>query len=968
MTSVRINNVDYPVSLPFSVCQTHEGGLDQAAISLRHTDVSEPFAPYTRAYFEGEWWVIANDHCVHEKYINKYTHDIQLVELAKELEGVVCGAKTFTDPLCDKPIFVQIDSTPRYTIDWHDGTTNSGGALVFDDENWELDYETEAGVENSVKNPGYKTPVMPSTIVLLPALECEWADKWWEEFRSFYSLDDGPLIEFKEKTSISLFADQSLRVKYTARYLAASSTSRECTSFEIDCISFFPDVIKRSPLTVYEVTERLLIAAETTSDADERRYVHAIAEQINVATAIDTRKIDAPELSFPNSATLKENLDQIAKTLHAKTKLVIRDNDQKAYVFFVPLTIPEMANIGGVEISGETTFDISKYAGRVETNASNMTFKRGVHAIDPVGIATPGKDTYQLGKGLRAKDTEARIDEKTGEIETSFPIKRIVKLLARHPFSPTLIDITDFVCEESAYVALSSYAGGRCYSLYFTRGSKNVKGLFFEQENAISQKLEKYSIQNILEEKGVKIGLEGNVSTKLDRYADLSFVVEYEPYIDLRLINSHTDGHVASSVTLVANQVAQEMDKDALGDFVYGTIHAMGAAARKKTFLFGQSEHLPKVGTLYSDDVYITEITYERNPYYTKATLTLSEKFNQLGQHVEVSNAVREYEISTKNIFNRNIVYADFCTISRSAFNGKPSILTEDAKKAIIRPLGSLPITIFPDERLSFAALTTYIAENSAGPFEEFPGLGLPDPKKAVRIRSVLLPVLGFGFGNSLSFSAFFEDNYSAGRIARTAQNYSTQEYVSYCDAYGCADFLDISFGSGVNAYKETDLIFFARQLPIYPEKHFKKGSIDFGKEYAHASKLYLCKDSRERIVFTYQLLFESNCELIIGRDFCNASPLVCDYHEDTESESRLELYSHKIDPISGSNKKGDVLSKEGLFHTLVDTENGTPKLFTYLSPPEHKAWAITWKGMFLLGSNKPLEGKDTFYFNFHHK
>lgn len=967
---VYFENESYTVAMPIAITETHEGGLDQAAVTLPWTKRKEPFEPFTRARFDGKWWVVTHDHAVYNNYNGLTSHSLQLVELAKELEGVSCGAKTFTDPLSSDPIVPQAPATPIFLQE------------VLDNGVWRTDFECEddpSGLHTYVTNRGeYITPQTTQNIILPSPESRAWHDGYSAaglklvRTRGFYSVDYGDWVEFTGNSSILVDPGQSIRVKYTGETIE-NATFRYATIFEMMRADFVLYSFARNPLTIFEEVERLLITATPTLDASKRAYFHTT----DIEGAINTKEIDAPEFSFANSALLKENLDQIAKYLHAKTKLTIGE-DGRAMVYFIPLTVPEREKIRGDKVGDESTSDALKHAGRVETNATNLTIKNAAEGAmtEPFG-GSELKNRVRASKTLRARDNEARIDESTGEIETSLPIKSIRRLLVRTPNAPHAanpFDITKYVYEETRYLSLSSYAGeaGRSYALFFTRGQKNIKGLFEKEDDALSSVFKNYSILNVINHAW------GTSFDKGDsfRYSDLSFIVEYEPYIDIRLVNSRTDGK-GGNITYIVNQNANETDKDALAAFVHGNAQQMASASRKVTYLMNIKRPLPRVGYLFDDTHYISAISYLKYPYYHKVTISISENYNRLGEYTEVSNAIRDYEISTKNIRDRSVLYTDVCTISTEKKGADDASLNDMGIGGIINFFGAgNGSCLGHDNRLSLSYVTTHYAKHERNV--------LPSVADAVPIKTVVLPVATFGFGNSLVFSAAFEDAFSAGKVAKlTSGKHNRTEYVAYGDAWGCAEFCDFSLAKGLlmkavydqsiaNSLTTASIPALGRQFPNVPAE-FAEGTALTGNICMQAGKLHLFKDSRERIILTYQLLFESDCGLIIGNELANTCPLVRDYSKVDANNTegvRLNLYSRKIDPINGSTKEGDLGSYVNPFYTnnserslRFDTSNISASDLI-----DHKAWSITWNGKFLFGANTQLPRGEKLYFNFHHK
>jgi len=634
-------------------------------------------------------------------------------------------------------------------------------------------------------------------------------------------------------------------------------------------------------------------------------------------------------------------------------------------VYFIPLTSARRTRIKGCLIGDQSTFECTKYGGRVETNAANLVIGDSSEAVvsDPSGPFRSMTSIEHVGmRTLRASDMEARISDTTGEIETTLPIRRITRLLMKCKGDNRVLDLTKWVNEESRYRGLSNYMGdySKSYSLYYTQGSRGIKGLFFKDENAKPSALTRYSITNIYNE------ATGESVDSLSNYCDLLFSVEYEPYLNVRLVNSRTDKR-GKGIGTIVNQSANELDKEALGAFLHGTAEQMTSDAPKLTYLLRDVSDLPDIGTMPDEKNYITAISFEIYASFVKAMLSVSEHYNRLGEHVSVPNAVRQYEIDTKNVTDRSVLYTDVCTISLHAPTAEDdSLLTPWAKRLLCQWLCNHN-EVSGDHRMSLMRVKTYAAEHGRNL--------LPREADARRITEALLPVASFGFGNSVAFVASMADNFSVGKQARqcSGKQYHLQSYMEYGDCYGDAEFLSFELLNGMGAFKEGDAgVELGRSLPapLYTSR-ITYGEVGISTVQGEHPLLYLFKDSRERIMLTYQLLFESDSGLIIGNDLSSLCPFVRTIGVDEDGHvehPQIYLYGNGtdgpyLDPIGGTTKRTDnPLSVQFLEH-----EGYCLRVPPFNERP-HSAWAMIYRGKFLLGANKRLEPDCRIYFNFSHK
>ncbi len=969
---IVIDGISYNVTYPIGATLTNEGGLNQASVQIRHIGKLDPFTPFTDVEFLGEWWCIAHDNVVRERYIGRATHNITLVEITKRLERVICGAKTFTRPLytsytpvpitptCTRETWMEVDGNlvgdkSKTSVSFEDlyYLPAASGSTV-DSEEFEklclLSYYTQ-----SFTMPSYSFAEKQGTYGLIST-------------KVYYKTEDGTQTQIAATQKINTLGRVYLSFEYTTRF--KFPLSEEQYSYTTDTVTYTIEItekpVEKAPLSIWEVTERLLLTATPLRDPSDREFYHSVTP----IGCINTKSIESPEFSFSNGATLKENLDQIAKHLHAKVKL--SKNGGKKEVWFAPLTTNTRAQIKGTLIGEQTSFGGDKYAGRLHINAANLTISNASEGAvaEPSGTSEYARTSsdYPM-RTLRCSDSEVRINDTTGEIESVLPIKRIRTL--KMCDGQKTWDITAYVREEADYLALSDYtsSSSKAYAIYYRRGEKNIKGLFFKEETALYPALTKPAIVNVYK------AAAGSEAIDLGAYQDLLFYVEYEPYMNLHLVSSRTDGK-GGSVAYIANQSANETDKDLLSDFARGTIEQMASDAPKKTYLMRSLDMVPKIGTMYDTHSYISEVSFEIYPYFVKCTLSIAEHYNRLGQRVEVPNQIRQYEIDVNNVKDRSVLYTDVCTISYFPSTVEDDSLMVDLGKCflvdhIVNHGGFGPQSA--NYSVSVAEVTTY-----AGEYEKNQ---LPEFSKARKLQSVLLPVASFGFANTVTFVIPFHDNFSAGGIATPAgSGFNLKDYVPYGDAYGDAEFIRFELRNGMTV-DSANRKKIGRSLPLLkdcPFHVFGESLISTSYRSSQHAGIQLFKDGRERIVLSYQILFQSDSDIIIGNNFASNSPIVRDFSEDglldedlqycENTDAELHLYgdgsdgSNYLHPITGTTSTGGSIVKTTLGY------NRSRYICVESDLPPHSAWAILFKGKFMLGANKPFPQDKRIYFNFSHK
>ena len=109
----------------------------------------------------------------------------------------------------------------------------------------------------------------------------------------------------------------------------------------------------------------------------------------------------------------------------------------------------------------------------------------------------------------------------------------------------------------------------------------------------------------------------------------------------------------------------------------------LGTTSDSKMYIYASAEDLPKVGTLYDKDNYISSIIARHYHGFTLAQIQLSTGYNQLGARVEINNAVRQFEIPESE--DRYILYEEFCQLGSKQTDDGDLALTESMKESIYR-------------------------------------------------------------------------------------------------------------------------------------------------------------------------------------------------------------------------------------------------------------------------------------------
>ena len=380
---------------------------------------------------------------------------------------------------------------------------------------------------------------------------------------------------------------------------------------------------------------------------------------LNAEQAAEFEKIEMPELHLTNS-TLREALQTVGSYVHGEPRL---RGDEISFDMY-----------GGNEKNG---VDLSKYAQKTYQQSIDSAITSVDSTVDNL-VSTMGYakgvivEPYENGfKTLRTETVYARITEDNMLIETSYPINRIEKLecgvIQSKDGSKSCgeLDITPYVFEESEYTRLSSYSdlfpNSRAYAIYYTQGEKNIKGLNFKQVS-VYQSLKNYAILNIIN------AVAGNVFNAGDfDYRLLAFRVTYESITSARVKQSKQCINDFTRKSEIAyNQGQNLIESSYYGEHLKGVAARLGNVDKVITIIQRGKPNIPKVGTLYDDDYYISAVAVEYQPYHTKISCALSKDFNRYSDYVGINSTRRFYEISERQAYDSFINYRDYVVIGDS--------------------------------------------------------------------------------------------------------------------------------------------------------------------------------------------------------------------------------------------------------------------------------------------------------------
>ena len=913
---VTIGNKDYTRHVPFPLKwqEALDETLDYSRINLKQlkTPVFTPFTPITITMTDKKGHVkelnqfISTDSAT-EKPVGsgKYNHDMYQIEQTKLLEGIVVDALTFTNDL---------------------GRNYTANALIIDGS------FISGSFEPDFKPSVYVSPIKKGAdFTILPARDLVYK-RWQYNMYVEYSLSrngEPPIIKKPESGYLNFDTQKGITVndlamgEYTLTYrlYTRDITNRQESIFEY----VFNVADNYEPLPKWNITSvinRILNLAEPHLQGETPRF-HLNPKQAEQFSRIDAFDfIDTPEFMLP-SGTLKEDLDIIGGYIHGIPRLngnevsfdMLGDTEQ---ALLYKKNFPYCLNT--------FTQDIESYCSSLDSTVDNFACLLD----DEQGTVTePYNDGY---KTVRTETVYARIEANNMYIATSMPIQEIKSV--KCGFIPGQNfkggDITAYIFEESEYGRLSSYSkaypSSKAYALYYMQGQKNIYGLNFKVPTLVNPSLENYAIINIL-----KATTGADIKNLGENYPLLVFQVSYIPVFRARVQQSKQYiGDITQPRALCYNQGSNLVETRYYGEHLKGTVARMGTVDRVMMFHLATFTLIPKLGQMWGDDYFISEIVCELYPQYLKCQIGLSKDFNRLSQYIGINSVKRFYEVSEKQAYARDMKYPDYVVIGDK--------VDEDVTLANIGPIAQ---TFSQSE--SMHSVSHVIAKGVTKTGEGSGG------------ATVLLPVISVALGTAMTFTFAYEDNYSAGaqsihETAGEAKGFFTNG-VAYGNYYGRFDGLKFSMYTEQSAPATPD-----EQNTIGKALPQWNGELPSGAVISTPDNrgLEVDKNGAEVLSLNYTLEFVTNRKnYIIGSALARNCPLVRGSDSNRAAalyvlHNRMSKFAARVS-LSGAVKVADYAGGSNM------TVSGKSiKLADAVPEIDGEAWVVaTSTGEVLFGANE---------------
>lgn len=593
-----------------------------------------------------------------------------------------------------------------------------------------------------------------------------------------------------------------------------------------------------------------------------------------------------------NGKNLWEIFSEIGKYIHAKPVVsVVTDDDGVMTGQF----LVSWLRYGNPEI---------KYAYGTENTIFHSKF-----AQDYVSALTSYVTNYfNLGSSITeylhtsSESDDGLVYNDVVKLKTKYPMLEVLQLVAINS-SNVERDITQYLFEYNIYRVLN-YSGdmpNKANAIYYHLGTNLIEGMQYVEPQPTGVECA-YSMKNIL---GRAFGMTEN-QIKAIQINEYCFKITYRtkdsvritttrPDIRKYLLNSDIDKYP------IHTQFNQQQDKlissDAFGLNTYGKLIRTGNTTYQITNWIEGLDELAKEGALYRIDNNLYYASKIERVYYSnhiEEKIIYTKDFNKLSQIIGIPSEPRFYEISERNIVNREISFEDYVIVGDEPSGVRLTMLEHNAILDMFRTidLEKYALTLFKGD-----GDKTYNTDSNTSLYVN------------------LLPINTYTSKNTYTLEWDCQDNYSCGEKLTDTQNtlnyalnifsllnhlkgtdtyaqaYKIRDYVRYVDVFGRADLMDFIILKdlpNIAGVSKRDLI---NQLPEITETNLSNMSF-YNKVYGSSIEsvdydlntstnittinnalnqyksnyggFIVAKDNREQLSFNYNIQITTNSDRIV--------------------------------------------------------------------------------------------------------
>ena len=466
-------------------------------------------------------------------------------------------------------------------------------------------------------------------------------------------------------------------------------------------------------------------------------------------------------------------------------------------------------------------------------------------------------------------------------IKTSRPIIEILSLKARCIQSTGIsgislnqeVDITNYVYEKNVYDLLDvtgTYDTNKGYAIYYNLGENVIRGLNYRLPTvSVGDKTGEYAIKRILGK--------AYIPANTNKWSDIqvncfAFYIEYRTKESIRSEHSRPDLRkylINSKYENIPyhkqfnNQQDKMVDSTKFGNQMYGKLIKTGNLEYTTNEWVEFASAVKRAGDLYvinGEIYYISKVETTYLQDHATCHITYSKDYNQLSDIIGIPSEPRFYEISERNVIDRNVSIDDYILLTTDTDN-------EDE-------VNSLP-RFRIDRLLPILLGDTDYPKYVVSEFKNDLDNPNPTTNAETDVVDIMKPVTAFSMRNTLSFKWEMEDNFSAGDQVNTtnhasdlntvdtayAQLYPTQ----YTDSYGRRDLFNFAIldDLGSNVINNENI----KGLPISPYRlwlnNIDGGYVGYATRYKDNDNVYHDIDPLEEYIpIRYNTLYNGSTQL----------------------------------------------------------------------------------------------------------
>lgn len=562
--------------------------------------------------------------------------------------------------------------------------------------------------------------------------------------------------------------------------------------------------------------------------------------------------------NFYNQKNLWEIQMDIGKYIHARPK--IRFGSKNRFVTtWKRYGLTTQHEDYAKPISIYNSRFIEEYISACSSYVTNMVQLGGL--ITEIVAPKSSSEDYLVYNDVAEIITEKNIIELV-DLEVIRKIDNVSRNLAgkgTHGESPS-----GFVFEESVYNILSINANdsvNKGLAIYYTLGTNKIKGLNYQLPSINTGDADTdYAIKRII---GTVFQM-AQSDWKNIRINEYLFKISYRTKDTLRSNQSRPDLRkflLSTPYDRVPqhnqfnNQTDIVVDSVKFGNNIYGKLIRTGNKIYTKLEWCDDLTQVKQSGELYSIEGNLYYVSKVKNTYFAdhiESEVEFSKDFNRLSQIIGIPSEPRFYEISERNIIDREISLDDYIVLGTwtNMRTRKDDYIT-DRGWVFIRNLLLGEETEYP--KYAVTIFKNDIDKSTVFGNETFK-------------TETCHPICAYSIENTLTLEWDMRDNFSAGdQVVSTAMSidlskvvdtaYNTLSPVRYADVYGRCDMIDFAIIDNYNFSNDEIMALPKNPIDLKTNDEIVFTTAQNVEDYASNSKgLIVLKDNRETLKFNYNL------------------------------------------------------------------------------------------------------------------